>query len=411
MNDLLQLIFNHLIFEGGSMHANELKQLSPLELLLVHKHIKLGKKHLHEWLSDEEMEQLLLLVKKDKEAEKGMDADTPEFVGRISLALNTIFTATFGAWMGVSGFMDLSLNKPFLFFSLLGFATLMGGLIGFHNYQYTRKEAKNAIEEKQIKMITTNILKTLNQYREEELENKFSNLNEILKKLQISGIELLNLPPHEFNDHKVCLNWLYQTDRAIKDLEKNEQMAHLFSAEIKAVQTSLEGDIDRDNRRKKAFSSSVIHKLTGYSIQPPARTPSWVRTNFRSIFISMIPVMLGGFSSFFVYIGGAPRIAQEMSQTELYTFLVQPKVKYIELVTALGMTLFFAYSSVYLNWKAFKRDQELKKIDAIVMKEEMQLELIDDKFLKVKQVEDVMKPISRLYTAFKKMISKNLKID
>lgn len=386
------------------MQRSDLKHFAPLELLLLYKHVKLGKKHLRHWLSEEEIAEILALTREDQETEREIKADTSEVIGGVSLVLNTIFTATFGAWMGISGFLKLSLNKPFLFFSLLLFCSLVGGYIGFFQYQFTKKAAQNAVDQKQMKEIELSILKTLKFHRSSEMEHKRHDLNDLLKKLHIDGMELLDIPAEEFDDHEVCLNWLNQIDRAIKDLEKNKEMAHFFSTEVKAVKSALEEAKARDQKRKKGLIAHIVHKLTDSLAHPPLPSSSWVRDHSRQILISLTPVLLGGFSSLFVYLGGAPRIAEEMSQTKLYEFLSQPVVKYTELVMAIGMTCFFAYSSVHSNWKSFKRDQEWKKITALTTREETDLQLMDDQFLKMKQVEDVMKPIGRMYLAFKKLL-------
>jgi hypothetical protein len=382
-----------------------ISQLTPTELLLLQRHLKLGKSHLKKYLSPKEISVLFSISNLDQETERQIEADTPEMVGGISLILNSVFTAILGAWTGTSGFLELSLDRPLYFYLVVLACLIVGGFVGYHNFQFMRKNAQEALEQEESKAIELNLLKIINQRRETEIAEKWNELKAILTKLGIQGIGLLDQPLEELNDHEVCLKWLDQAYRSVEQLEKGPSLARVFVAEIDDAKSSLSKELAVDQKQRKGIYGTMIGKLTAAPLSSTYRQRPWLIANFRSIVVSFIPALLGGFSSLCVYLSGAPRLAEEMEKNELYHFLSIPEVKYIELAIAIGITFFFAYSSAHSNWKSFQRDEKLNEIQSRVTKEETRLGLADDRLLKIKQISNVMKPIYRLYQALNKLVS------
>lgn len=386
------------------MLSTELEQSTPSELLLLQKYVKLGQKHLEKHLTEEELSSLSSLGKIEKHTEEEMSADRPEFVGNTSMILNSVFTAILGMWLGISGFLGFHLDSPWLFFSLLAFCGLLGAFLGFQSNKLIKYKAQNSIDQRKTKNIELNLLKIINRNRENEIREKIHSLDQLLKEMKIQGADLSELSMQEFNDYEICLNWLSQTDRAVKDLYQNKVVSQAFLAEVEEVKTFLNNHLTNDQKRKKEGALGMIQKLSSSPIQPSMPTQSWIQANFQTLIVSLTPVLLGGFSSLFVYLGGATRIADDMGQRNLFHFLNQPHVKYTELVIALSITAYFGFTFLYMNRKAFRREQELAKIQTLLTREETKLELLDDKFLKIKQIEQIMKPICKLHQFLKKII-------
>jgi len=374
---------------------NGLEHLTPTDLLLLQKHVKLGKNHLKDRLTEQEISQIYKLRKIDKQTERQIAADTPELMGSASLMINTIFTTILGAWMGISGFLEYRLDSFPIFLFLLLSCILIGGSFGYSNYQSIKRATDEALEQRKTKAIETQILHVLNQKREQELKESFKEIEEILKNLQITDSEFLELPIEQLNDSEVCLNLLNQMEHATKELQGNESAA--FISEVEKIKNSLQSHLIKEQKRKKEELTQTIHKLKNSSLPFKVRMKSWIRKNLRLIIVSIIPVVLGGFSSLFVYFGGAPKLAQEMGRRDLFYFLSQPYIKHIEVIIALGITIYFTFVFFHTNYKAFKRDQELTKMNDLLTQEEAKLELLDDKILKINRIAEILKPIDLLY--------------
>jgi hypothetical protein len=381
---------------------SELSQLTPSELLLLQKHLKLGKKHLLRRLNDEEISYLFGLEKIDLQTQKKLGVYAPEFLGNMSLALNSIFTAILGTWSGMSGLLKFKLSLP-IFFSLLAFCTLIGGWIGFNHYKLIKKTTDDALEKEKSRVVEIQILKILNHQRKAEINRKIVEINEILQCLKIEGIELLDSLNHQLNDYEICLNWLNQTEKALKELHSDELSTDVFFAEIEKTKTLLQEQLLENSKRKEGAVVEILRKLGAAPIQPHVSIQNWLKSNFRNLIVSLTPVIFGGFSSLFVYLGGAPKLAEETGLSNLASFLGNPEVKYIELAIAACITVYFSLAFLYVNHHAFKRDQELAKTEVLLDREETKLDLLDDKLLKIKQIAEFMKPLENVYSVLKKL--------
>jgi hypothetical protein len=330
--------------------AGQLAHLTPIELLLLQKHIKLGKEHLSQTLSSKEIAELFDLTAFDKQTEQTISTDALEISGKMSLAINTIFTSTLGLWMGLSGFLRYSLDSIGIFVLILLFATFVGGSIGFLNYQITKKEACKSIENKKKKTIEILILKNLNQQRKKQINDKVQEIESILKNLKIK--DRLDLADPQFNDHQICLKWLNQID--IQEIQEKKEIGAAFKSQLEAVKKGLQEHLARDQKNRESGLAKMIQKLKKSSIHPSIVTwGSWIRKNIRQIIVSLAPIGLSSFSSAFVYFDGAPRIAKEMGETELYQFLTQPFIRYLEIGVALCISIYFVIAFFQVNLKAF----------------------------------------------------------
>ncbi len=386
-----------------TMLNQTLEQLTPIELLLLQKHVKKGKEHLKKWLSNQEVSELFQLGKIDSESKKAVDADKTEFLGSITAVLNTVLTATLGAWMGVSAFTGFHTNSASFFYGILSSCIALGAFVGYENYKMTKNTAKEAVEKERIKTVELNILTELNHKRSVEIREKIRELDQMLTEMNIKGIEAVERPSNELNDHEVCLNWLNQADKVVRELDEKGPFSLLFTTELDQARFLLLAALAEDQGKNKQAATQILTKLADASYQPRVDMGWWITSNFRSIVLSLIPTLFGVFSSLFVYLEGAPKLAQQMGQYDLYFYLNRVDVKEMELKGAIAITIYFCLAALYNNWKAFKRDQELSNMDTLLTREETKLELQDDKFLKLKRIDAVIKPLYRLYTSLKKI--------
>ena len=81
------------------MIRDQLDFLTPAELIILEEHLKLGVSHLKQHLSESELKQILSSLPLNKTQMAKIGQSDTETSGNLSLVLNTIFTATFGAWM------------------------------------------------------------------------------------------------------------------------------------------------------------------------------------------------------------------------------------------------------------------------------------------------------------------------
>ncbi len=113
--------------------------------------------------------------------------------------------------------------------------------------------------------------------------------------------------------------------------------------------------------------------------------PSWFKSNLTNFFLSFIPTFFGGFGSMFLYISAPTQLAEEFGNKDLYLALTNPTLKKIELISAILITLYFAYQSLYLNYKSFLRNREFEEMEERLIRKKNHLHKLDDELLKIKE--------------------------
>lgn len=369
------------------MKKEHLELLNSTELLCLQKHIKLGKEHLKSLLEPAEVKELLRLGEVDSQTKETLQADLGEMSANSTLVFNTILTATLGTWMGLSGFMGLPLNSIFWLSALLLFSFSVGGFIGFQNVQFTKKNVQKAIENKKFQTIEILCLDTVNHRKVNELHVKTQRLQKILHSLSLEESSTEQM----LEDPKIGLKW---ADLLIKNLQaENKSNNKEKIDEIERIKNQFEW-MEVDQSRKSKEMEKILDSLGDASIQPSLPASSWIETNFRSLLVTLIPTLFGGFSSLFVYLGGAPNIAKEMGKHDLFNFLTKPEVKIVQLILAIITTLYFGYSFLHMSRKNFQRDQALAKGRTVVIRKENALTILDDRLLIIKALHDTMLRIS-----------------
>ncbi len=381
---------------------SQLSKLTPNELLLLDKHVKLGKSHLRESLTEGEVEEVYQLGSIPKAAEEELKLTKIEIVSQYSLAINAIVTGTLGGWMGLSAFLQFRLNSLLMFVIIFSFSTFLGTCVGLTSGRLRRKFSNVAKERRQAQDLEIAILNEINEMRKEEVQEKTKELVSILAHLEIREkiSEIENLEHLE----DLYFRWINQLQQIGKEKYENSKNYEDFVSEIEKANIFFRKSKQKESIRgaEETKLYNIIQKLSRSSIQPSAAKKSWVRENLQSLIVGFLPTIFGGFGSLFVYIGGAPSIAKELGKENLLNFLLLPQVKLIQLIMLISITLYFGFSFIYLTLKDHKRDKELSKLNVYITKEESQTHLLDDKLLKVKEMLDWMKKFEYLFYFLKK---------
>jgi hypothetical protein len=395
---------------------DQLDFLTPAELIILEQHLKLGTVHLKQHLSEDELERLLrFLPLKQVQMAKIGQSDT-EISGNLVLVLNTVFTATFGAWMGYSGFWGLSLASFWAFGSIIAIAAIIGALIGYQNVKFTKQQAREAIKNQTFHGLQLEILKKIGQKRREEIDTIGRELNDLFLNLsvgtsfekEIFALDLVKKSKNEISEWftrieamgkeklKARLNGLNYEEYADEwmeiQLELRQNLISFFEdkGELGAIHSEA-------RKEKEKTLDPFLKKLVYTSPKKSVESPSWIRSNIQSIALGLSPTLLGGFSSLSVYLGGVPLILKNFGYVKLFIFFTNPQVKTVEFAISLLLTFYFGFSFVYTNWKLFKRQRELDKTNKSIIQKESSLTVLDADMLKLKEVKRSVLELSMFF--------------
>ena len=243
---------------------------NPSELLLILKHLKLGRVHLKKNLSEEEFQELIDLVPINETAFSAPVKNT-EFL----MPLNTLLTGVLGAGLGLSSYLEISTNSLPLLFTILAIAIVVGITLGTINVRHVKNSIQEGYENRKIEELQKCIQEKIQTNRKKEIDEKMNELSKIVgSRLNLDSI----LNP---KDERVCI------------------------PSLKKLVLSRDLSIPK---------------------------PSWIRANLKSILISFVPTLIGGFGSLFYYLPNVPKIAKGLGQHQVFEFLTKPEAKFVQLV-------------------------------------------------------------------------------
>ncbi len=376
----------------------KLNELTPPELILLQKHIELGKDHLIEVLGKKGFQDFLQFGRPSQKVIDQIKTNDTETAGNLILAVNTIITGTFGGWMGFSAMMELNLGSPVIFGLVLSLATLVGATIGYQAFRSTKQAVIQTVQTLQVLQLESEILQKIHKKRECELheiqEDLCAAVNELSPSKAKPSISEWSLALNGAIDEKISS---YQNHPAYLFLKK----------EITLIKAQMKKNFEEGSSEKEVSHPSdgghkrelppVIEQLIRSYPRESAASKSWVSRNSRIIFISLIPTLLGGFGSLFVYLGGSTQIAKAFECNNLVAFLTSPHAKSIKLAIAILVTLYFGFSFLYSNKKNHKRNMEIEKKREEILKEESFLTLLDEKLFKFRQVREDAEKIREMF--------------
>lgn len=379
-----------------------LETLTPSELLVMLRHLELGDSHLKETLSERELDQLLLREPLKASSSSKLETDKPELAGVVFGVLNSVFTATVGLWMGLSGFVGASLHSwP----QLVGvFTVAIGGglIIGYQNFKFTKRNAAAAIRKEKIQALQMDVLDEVEEKRLEEINQNKRELNALIKKIQIQkDAEPFTI---DFNDKKSLKEGIDKLDEILGNniiFYRNSESYRVFEKEIDETRKLLEDSL-KIYEQPKLKHDRAVQKLTkeGPDTVPHA---SWFESNFKNLLVGLLPTLFGAFGSTFVYFSGVPQIAKEFGQRDVYFMLTSPEMKKIELISSTLITAYFLFNYLYLNYKSFLRDREFEEMEERLVKKKNDVRKLDDNLLKMKEVREHLSRITQIFEHIKQL--------
>jgi hypothetical protein len=374
----------------------KLNDLTPPELILLQKHVELGKDHLIELLGKRGLFDFLQWAKTKQEIVERNRADETEVSGNLILTINTIITGSFGGWMGLSAVMELNLHSPLILGAVFSFAALLGALIGYQNFRSTKMDAIENIQSLQMAQFEIDMLALVRQIREQELreiEADLFNFSTLKEKVPFCNwlVGFEKTVEEQLSSHRgqSIYPFLESEMETIKEeIKKNFEASFSKKGGSKAVDPSQE----HEHRNLPPFIKTMISSYPKES----KSSKLWIRRNARKILISLIPTLVGGFGSMFVYLSGTTEIAKAFEYHHLVSFLTSAHAKYVKLALALLFTAYFGFSFLYSNKKSYKRSRELEKKRELISKEESSLTLLDEQLFKLRKVREDVNQIRKL---------------
>ena len=379
--------------------------LTPPELIILQKHIGLGKDHLVDFLGKKGFYDLLALASPDKNVVEKLKTDDTETAGNLVLVVNTIITGCFGGWMGLFGMLELDLGSPTIFYGILSLASFVGAAIGYQSFRLTKKTAAAAIESQQTLQLEAAILKEIHAKRSQEIR-------EIEEQLQYSLIEL-----HPAKDPSTLTDlteWAKEFDQAIEGKlfsYKKSPLYNFLQRETIAFRTTMYKHIDQmceqgenieivrpaASEKRNQTLSPILQKLISNCPQSLRTSASWNPIQAGNLVLALLPTLFGGFGSVFVYLTGSMNIAQAFEHDHLVAILTTPGAKFVKIIIAILVTIYFGFSFLYANRKSHKRAIEIEKKQQILVKEEAALTLLDEKLFKLRKIKGDVEKIVEIF--------------
>jgi hypothetical protein len=372
----------------------KLNHLAAAELILLQKHIELGRDHLIRILGKKGFEKFLHFARPSQETMDLFKADDMETTGNLILVVNTIITGSFGGWMGFSGVMEMKLGSSLMFEMVLSLAVLAGIAVGYLNFRSTKQEAIQAIQTLQLTQFEIDILNEIQRIREYELEAVKGNIQATMTSLSSS---VASLPLNE---------WLPATLHALdeKIFFYQKHPAYLFfKKEVEAIKMRLQRNVKERkssliyDRNHKRTISPLIESLISVYPQETKKPQSWFKQNFKKILISLIPTLFGGFGSLFVYLSGGPQIAQAFEYDRLVSLLMSSYATPIKITISILVTLYFGFSSLYSLRKNYRRSMEIEAKQTEIVKKESSLTLLDDQLVKLRHLHEEIEKAREMF--------------
>lgn len=349
------------------MTTNYLHSLNCKQLISILRHVQHGHEHLSHHLSRQEYRDLLNIGSLSYNQLARIESDPQEKIGNASIVVNTILTSCFGAWLGFNAFTEQSIISPFgIVIILLAFS--FGSAIGYLSYLLTFKQAKLISKHQQLSNVERVIIEIIIHKRQAKIE-------QIKQKLfsQLHDLDLGNLQNQDQSDHRLfdLLMTLQHAPnigkknplikKALLIIKRNvTQLRQVEETQHPHEETSTHTDFFLNNALTNASYIKTLTKSTIVKKYHIPKVDNWLRRNFTGILVGLVPTFLGSFASMFVFLNGIPACCQGLG----IDFHLSPSkimfLKNMGLMTAVTLSLYFAYSHIHSNYKAFRRSKQLE---------------------------------------------------
>lgn len=348
------------------MTTNYLHSLSCKQLISILRHVQYGHEHLSHQLSKNEYRDLLAIGSLSYNQVSRIASDRQEKIGNVAIVVNTILTSCFGAWLGFNAFTHHSIITPIGLIIIL-LAVVFGYSIGYLSYYLTHRQAKLISQHQQLANVERVIIEIIINKRQAKIERMKEHLFQLLQEFSIvhhdrsdqSEKRLFDLLNSLRNTAKINMNKVVK--RAIKNIERNIQKLQT-SEIIKNTDEPLTHSTDFF-LNNALTNASYIKTLTKSTIVKKYHIPkvnNWLKKNFAGVLVGLVPTFLGSFASMFVFLNGIPALLHGLGFAIVFDPTQILYLKKMGLMTALLLSLYFAYSHIHSNYKAFKRSKQLE---------------------------------------------------
>jgi hypothetical protein len=330
--------------------------------------------------------------------EKRVKVAPADLTGTFTQFVNAALTTVLGAWMGLNGILGIVLTSKPLFQVVIVGSLVVGCVVGIHNYRFTKRAIQKQLEKRKLQDIQLSIFDFLNEKRLEEINAKTKEIDQLLHEIKVGKQHPLHqseIPPFSF-----YLGEFKQIEQQIQNrYEKDPHIYSLFTKEFSMLQERIGQNLPSSHKKN---IPPILQPLIEAPLPKDPHKKSWIRTNWRHLLISSIPVLYGTLTSLFGASGNAKIIACQVKWTEMYAFLNNSYVQRCGIFLAIAITLYFTFSFIIKNRMQWRRDREIDKAREQIIEHQATLSKRDDQILKLKEMLILAERIFGIYKIIEK---------
>jgi hypothetical protein len=376
-------------FDFDKLRANELKTLLG--------NIRLGAENLKKCLSPKQFYSLLTASPLKKDENKQWKDRLPEEKGNLMAALNCIVTSVLGAWFGLSSFIGIRKDSLAQFCIIIGLVIFLSLFISYKIFQLSAVKKRNAFYTIRFMSLERYILKILIRKNKQKVQA-------VLKKLE-SRRDLISLNNHakviDWSTEKNMFSNLNTFQKIVSEVESSlrekknisSKFSHLIDYKVKEDVNRIKGLIETLSRnlevnyldeeeKCRVNPQENVEEILLHPIHISAPSPtvmSWIKKNYLSLTVGILPLVLGSFASMFVFLAGGPDLAKELGFSGIFHYLTRPEIKLIQLIIAVLLISCYGFFFLYDNYHAYKHNSQVEMIKKIIRRLEKKVSIIENK--------------------------------
>ncbi len=351
------------------------ENLNIIQLKKIHDTIRLGSDHLKKIMKSGHFCLLLNFSQLDEIQSKALAADKTEKIGNVILMINTFLTSIYGTWLGLSGCIGCSLNSLPALTLVTSMAFLTGGIMGYISLKNTKSQASQAMIKLKLLNLQLKMSQMINKRIDCKIEQnmktlfhlvEFESIKESAKTIRITSETAWIGHLKQILKRRITQPQYVSVISEIRKINKtiNKIFSKFYhSLKKKNPKSLLANPLQNMLFFQFPFLKDLANPTLAISKTEKGRPDPINKKNLREIFLGLVPTLVGGFSSLFVFIGGIPDIAKAIGLTQLSHFLTQPKMRTIELMLAVIIAIYFGYSNFHSIQKNKQRNKLLDEVN------------------------------------------------
>lgn len=305
-------------------------------------------------------------------------ADIEEKSGNALRMVITVFTSGLGIWMGLADFLASGHRSWQQLLWASGASVLIGILLSFLSYHFAAKRAREAVLQKKlinlqsvflnmmIDKIDKKISGTKNRLYKDlsSLDDKLDFSHYILffeendkVKLSKIGKEILAMLRQKMRNE---LNLLTATSPFSQYLFNN-----IFKQFKKIIIINMKNSPDKcflisRAGKQEQNNPQLIFKLPQHFTKSNVTFISWLIGSSLGIFLETIPVFVGTFAAFFLFLNGLPDTLKKLGYDNVTAYFDNPWTKYGSLAFAILFVVYLGASQAKFSYKSYLRSKNIE---------------------------------------------------